>query len=176
MAIYQSHYFSPVYDDVKGHLYTAKLRGNSDPVFTELPGATYNFAWVFSVGNEIFVQIQLPHAYKEGTDLRPHLHLLTNDTNWASRTGKFQLDYVIIPVNETTGAEQTINTIVYTPTAQNKQEIVSCGTITGTTLQISDLLFFRVSRIATTGTELTNLYILDFDCHIQKDSDGSLSL
>ena len=56
----------------------ARPTGSNQPTFAQI-GTTGLFAWRMAEGDQLyFSDLQLPHDYKEGTDLHPHAHFATD--------------------------------------------------------------------------------------------------
>ena len=64
-----------VWDDLRVPLTTAKLAGGTNPDYsTFTTGALYAYLFDAAALQEITFTVQLPHSYKLGSDLHPHLH------------------------------------------------------------------------------------------------------
>jgi len=130
----------------------------------------------FAVGDYIFFQAQMPHSWKVGTPIEPHLH-------WAKITSasgnvKWQLDYRISKIGEVWSSFDTISD--ETPDVSDNDTaythaLTSLGEIDMTDDEnISDMIIGKISRVAASGTEYgTRAALLEFDIHYQVDSFGS---
>ena len=131
----------------------------------------------FAIGDYLFCQVQLPHAWREGTVLRPHFHWMKitsgpNLVNW-------QLDYrwarigEVMDVAWTTISDETPD--VSDGDTAWQHALTALPDITppdGT--QVSDMLVCKISRIATAGASYgTRAALLEFDIHYKIDSFGS---
>ena len=134
--------------------------------------------FLFAVNEIVFVHVQLPHAWKDGSDIKPHVHWYkttsaTGDVNW-------QLDYRWAPISEvfdaswtTVNVESTVGGTPDTDTA-NKHLISTFGAVSTSGKELSDMLIIKLSRVAATGTEYgADAGLLEFDIHYQSDGRGS---
>lgn len=126
----------------------------------------------------VFLAAQLPHQYKEGSDLSPHVHWMK--TTSATGSVYWQLEYKWVRIGEVMDASWT--TIAsYTPTVSdsdtaNKHAITPFSSISGTNTQISDMLIMKLSRIGgdTNDTYGDDAELLEFDIHYEIDHYGSI--
>lgn len=152
------------------------------------------FTWQFADGSDRSVDfsIQLPHDYKPGTTVYPHIH-------WAPLTAAstqrvlWKIDYQWKNFGDTyvassgsttiTGynvVNSTSKTIEETPTeslSAMKCTITPIGTgITGTGKGISSIIMCRLTRVGSDGTSDTytgNAALLSLDIHYETDTFGS---
>jgi hypothetical protein len=128
---------------------------------------------------EFRVVAQLPHAYKEGSDIEPHIHYALKDAIGAS-TIKLTMQYVWANVNDdfgnTTSIEKTIDSGDFSTGDANKHKARSFGEIDGTGKNISSIFMAVISRDGDSSEDDfdEDVYILEFDIHYQRDADGSL--
>ncbi|NDP26893.1 MAG: hypothetical protein GZ087_05625 [Flavobacterium sp.] len=109
------------------------------------------FLWMFSASTEqeVYFTVQLPHKYKVGTNLLPHVH-------WTTATGiptgtnvVWGLEYTVIaiggafPTTSTLTANSVIGSIG-TPTGTGQHLITSLGSINGSGIDISTILICRL--------------------------------
>lgn len=117
--------------------------------------------------------IELLHDYKEGTDIRPHIHWMPNDTGagnvkfslgyrWFNRADVMPAETVITVTQSAGGVQYQHNTAVFT-------------TITGTGKGIGSRFVFRLFRdpADVADTYANHALTLDFGIHYQCDSQGS---
>lgn len=137
---------------------------------------TTNIGLAFSatLDNDIQCIAQMPHAWREGTSVRPHIH-------WEAGTGftpgqavVWALSYRWRNNGETLGA-LTTHTVTVTPTHTLALMITAFPELDGTGKNISSIIDIEVSRLATaTGDDLAATAILkEFDIHYLVDSLGS---
>jgi hypothetical protein len=180
------------WDDLKVPALTTKLFGVSDPDFvvykTDGAGSRGVFLYWFDklLEEEVFFIVQLPHSYKQGSDIRPHVHWLPKTTGGAGLFVKWGLEYTWANINGVYAANTTIITTdassssTATTSGDNimtidKHYVSSFPSITGTGKTISSMLICRVFRDATDATDDydDDAGLLEFDIHFEKDTVGS---
>jgi len=127
----------------------------------------------------VFLVAQLPHSYKPGSTLRPHLH-------WAKSTSAagnvmWQLDYKWAKIGEVIDASfttlSTTSAVAGTPdtNAAGKHLISSFGDISGAGAQLSDILVMKLSRIGGNAADTygADAIMFEFDIHFESDISGS---
>lgn len=139
-----------------------------------------NFQAINFVNNqadEVQFTTQLPHVWKEGDAIFPHVHF----SPWTTGTGNVQfiLEYYQANVNEQFPASPSTYTMTYN-VASNKQwyHLIANNSIpmsmTGKTA--SNMLYCRLYRDNTVGSNLAaRVTFLGFDYHYVKDSLSSRS-
>lgn len=165
-----------VYDDLRIPANTLSIPAASAPDFDGTNGC-----WLFdnNTTEEVFMQIQFPHGWKQESDITPHLHW--QKTTSASGNVYWQLDYKWAPINEVMDSGfttlSTTSTVAGTPDTDTADLhlISSFGDITTSGRQISDMLVMKLSRI---GGDAADTYgadarLLEFDIRIQYNSIGS---
>lgn len=128
----------------------------------------------------IFTEAQMPHAWVNGTDIKPHVH-------WAKTTSAagdvaWQLEYKHAPINAVMDASFTligpITTAVFTdPDTLDHHLITSFGSVTMTGYNDSHIMLFKLSRM---GSDVGDTYgadakLLSYDVHYQSNSRGSVT-
>lgn len=128
----------------------------------------------------IYALAQMPHAWLEGTEIRPHLHW--QKTTSAVGNVAWKCRYKMAPIGEVMDAAWTdlgekaspVSSTPDTDTADYHM-ITSLGTITMTDKGLSDCILFEVSRIGGSGADTygADARLLEFDVHYLIDSWGS---
>ena len=174
------------WDDIRVPVISTKEGGTKKPSFIKLNdnGAAsqgvFTYAFDEAVEEELYFAVQLPHAWKYGSDLEPHVHWIPNSNGAAGTDVSWGLEYSWTNVGEVMGN----TTIIYGDTnflaedlIANKQYITSLPTIAGVGKTLSSMLICRVFRDATStgGTDDYNddAYLLEIDFHAQIDTFGS---
>ena len=123
--------------------------------------------------SEVFFTVQIPHSYKEGTDVHPHVHWTPTtasggDVRWRFRYAWANI-YEDFPVYTTVNINATAS-----GTAWNHQ-VNGFGAIDGTGKKISSMLVCRLMRYGDYGQDTYPDYasFLEFDFHFEVDSPGS---
>jgi hypothetical protein len=165
---------------------TATTRsGTNTPTFSSFIGGTflYYFGKNTQPTNEqsLYFTCQLPHSYKEGTNLFPHVHYVPNNT---TNTGQvvWGLEYTWTNINGVFGPTNTI--IGITPIIGNEGNVhhvtelgSSIDGIDGTGKLISSMLVCRIFR---QGESASDTYVdpngpglMEVDFHFQQCGIGS---
>lgn len=188
----------PVYDDIRVPLERGALAGGNNPTFTKFKdngaGSAGVFAYSFSdqaiAGNEeeLFFSVQLPHNYKEGTDLKPHIHWTPAVSGAADQFVKWGLEYTIANMNGTFGntgiitsdasSASTATTSGDSTLTAGKGYLTEIGTISGSGVQISAMLICRVFRNSSHADDdlAQAAFGFEVDFHHQIDTLGSRQL
>ena len=163
------------YDDLKFPAASANPPGlASDPDFD-----TTNGGYLFDAGSTelLFFAAQMPHAWKEGTGIHPHLHW--QKTTSASGNVYWQLDYKMAPIGEVMDSSfttlTTTSVVGSTPDTDtaNKHLISSFDEISMTGKGLSDMILIKLSRIGGSDTYGADARLLEFDIHYEINSFGS---
>ena len=125
----------------------------------------------------------MPHTWKEGSVISPHIHW--QKTTSADGDVLWQLDYEVVANGSVAAMDygsqlQQSSTVAGTPDNDTANEVLisSFGEIDMTGEEISVLIFWKLSRIGgdAADTYAANARLLEFDIHYQKDSAGSMTL
>jgi hypothetical protein len=132
-----------------------------------------------SADNVICGVAQMPHAWKEGSAISPHLHLRF-PTSAASNT-RWKLEYDIADV----GGDFTNNSgtltdggaiTVANPENVKKHVIADFADIAMTGREVSAVVLWKISRLANSDAadnHTSAVELLEFDIHYEIDSMGS---
>lgn len=172
-----------VYNDFVVPLGTAKAGGNS-PGWEKFRdnGSGSNGVWVWTFANsstdELQIIVQMPHEWKEGSAINPHIHW--SPMTSASGAVKWGMEYTW--ANYDQGATQTypattmLNaTSASFSNAQYGSMITSFGPITLTNGKISNILLIRLFRNSSdpADTYPDKVAGLSFDIHYEANTLGS---
>jgi len=171
------NYKDGLWDDLRFPATAVNLPGlGSDPDVD----STYGGCYLFDSGSTeyVFFIVQLPHAWKIGSVLEPHVHW--EKTSSAAGNVYWRLEYYWHRIGEVPGSIQTLNaTTVVSGTPDDNTDsrhlITAFDPITVADAGISDVLTMTLSRI---GGDAADTYgadarFLEFDIHIQTDQTGS---
>ena len=125
------------------------------------------------------IQVQLPHRWKEGSTLYPHVHWSKSTADVGSVV--WQLEYKWLPIGQTMDTSWTVLTVSTPITATPdgniaRQHLISSFTpIAATGKKISDMLIMKLSRLApdAADTYAAAALFYQYDIHIEIDSMGS---
>lgn len=155
---------------------TSVQKGASAPDLVAFLGAGNLLVNAFN-GNatveQVYFTIQLPHSYKEGSDITPHVHWTPTDAN--AGDVKWQLEYSWANIDATFPAVTTIIATDSTDTTAWKHHFVDFSVISGTGKTISSMLICRLFRDPTDGADTygSDATFLEFDVHFEIDTVGS---
>jgi len=148
----------------------------SDPDFD-----TTNGGWLFdaTATELVFLAAQMPHAWKEGSRIRPHVHW--QKTTSAAGDVYWQLDYKKVPIAEVMDASFTTLTVSSTVPGTPDNDLAgehlisTFGDVSMTENTLSDMFLFKLSRIGgnAADTYAADVRLLEFDIHYQLNSLGS---
>lgn len=149
------------------------------------PASNTTFGWLEFAHNAdafVFTHFQLPHAWREGSNISPHVHWCK--TTAAAGEVEWQLDYRWFNIGEVMDGDWTtlssMTPAVLDDDTQYQQALTALGTISGDRHQVSDMLICKLTRLGTSYSG-SNHYgaaaaLLELDLHIQIDSLGSEQL
>jgi len=150
----------------------------SDP---DIDTTTFPGTLLFRAGGVevVGLVVQLPHSYKEGTDLMPHLHWMkttsaAGDVLWRIRYKVMRIG-AVADAAFTTLESSTPSANVPDNDTANEHVITPLGTIPGTGLGISDMICIELSRVGNdpADTYAADARLLEFDIHYEQDEPGS---
>lgn len=172
-------WYPSVWEDLRIPVTATTRGGSKDPPFLLCrdngAGSQGVFSYHFSnlQEEELYFACQIPHAWDEGTEIRPHVHW--SATTAAAGTVRWGLEYSISRI----GTVFPNTTLIYinqaTVGAAWSQQVAAFSAIAMTTQTISTMLLCRIFRdplhAADTYGAPAALFELDF--HYQRDSAGS---
>lgn len=173
-----------VWDDLRITPGSFDRVGVSDPaIVVYAPGGGANtYLYEFQLDDIASFTIQLPHGYKQGTDITCHVHWTPgargNEENGA--TVGWKVDYSWANIDGNFGALATVDLSDTCDGTDHKHLMTPSGTITGTSKEISSMLICNIKRTDTgtddtwAGTASGQLpMILEIDFHYEIDTLGS---
>ena len=181
-----------VWDDLMVYPDATSRGGSKSPVwggsaataFKKNAAATSQgvFLWMFSASTEqeVYFTVQLPHSYKIGSAIYPHVHWTTATGTPSGTNVMWGFEYTVIAIGGTfpTTSILTSNSVIPpigTPTGTGQHLITSFGSISGTNLGISTVLVCRLFRETGNASDTfgNEVGLLGFDIHYEKDTQGS---
>jgi len=164
---------SPQYDDWRWGGAGINPVGSASPAtLTEV--TTREWSYVFANGNFMaFHDLQIPHDYKEGTDILPHIHVASSTD--AAATGTFTMNFFgILGAGQDVApeAELTLTAAISIPANKYRRGYTFDfnGVIPGAGRTISSCGTIQLSYALTSGD---GIIMRGFDGHYQKDRLGS---
>lgn len=146
----------------------------SKPDFDQLTalGSVKTYCFDGATDETVFFLSQMPHAWKQGTAIRPHLHI-TPKVGTTNATTIWTLEYTIANYSATFGATTTI-TATASISAAYQHKIISFPEISATNGIISMMMIGAITRLGSADTYTQDTALLEFDIHYQLDGSGSV--
>lgn len=144
------------------------------------PGpATYDpnslaFSFAANAIESIAIIAQMPHGWKVGSDIHPHIHWHPTTTDVGNVL--WRMEYKWTNINEVeSGSWTTIDYLEAGDGVTNKYQIAPFAIISGLGKTLSSILKIKISRIGNDGTDTfaTAALLDEFDIHYQEDTLGS---
>ena len=145
----------------------------SKPDYVTFISNTKTFHFDAGADETVTFAIQLPHSYKEGTDLEVHIHWSPTSTNTGNVAWLFE--YTAIAIDGTFSAVDTTSAIqAGSGTAYAHQVAEFAAVISGIGLTISSMIMCALTRDVDYDDDYSGeAAFLEFDLHYQMDSLGS---
>lgn len=164
-----------VWDDIRVPAQSARLNPvQTKPDFSTFVGGTQTFQFDPTSDETVHFSVQLPHNYKLGTDLKPHIHWSPNDTNTGSVVWK--LEYTLANFEDTFPATSNLQVADPADGTALKHQIAPLGTIDGSGIDsLSTMIICALTRVATDGSDTytNDAALLEIDFHYEIDTLGS---
>lgn len=164
------------WDDMRFPAFMLKQGGVKDPTtIAYSAGYVEAFSYQGVEGNEerLFGIAQLPHGYKEGSDIEFHVHWVPETADNAAVGWK--LTYEWMNIDGTFSSTSTIEATQAINNEADKHIYTDVGTITGTSKTISSMILFELRRHSSDGADTFDdlAYLLEADFHFEIDAMGS---
>lgn len=185
-----------VWDDLRVPLTRGLTGATNPPTFAQFKDNgdssvgvyLYSFADESVAGNEeqLWFEAQLPHGYKEGSDICAHIHWTPAVSGGVNQFVKWGLEYTWQSINGTFGnttiitsdasAAATATSSGDTTLTAGKHYLTEIGTISGTGQTISSMLCCRLFRNSSHATDdlAQAAFGFEIDFHYRIDALGSL--
>lgn len=177
---------STVFNDLMVYPDATTKGGSNAPVWTKFmnngAGSQGVFLWMFdpSTEQEVYFTIQIPHSYKVGTSIYPHVHWTTTSGTPSGTNVVWGLEYTVMKIggnfgNTTLITSNTVISPIGTPTGTSQHLITAFPAIPGTGIEISTILVCRLYRKAADANDtfVNSVGLLGFDIHYESDTQGS---
>lgn len=153
--------------------------GSNPPAFTKLldDGSSstgiYCYHFEAAAEKELFFYTHLPHSYKEGTDVKFHVHWAPTTTNTGNVV--WGVEYSVANTNVALPNSTLVTATVAADGVAKAHQVDAVATITGTTLKVGTVIVGRFYRkAADAGDTFTGVAAaLTIDLHYQKDKFGT---
>lgn len=167
-----------VFEDLRVPAQNTKLNpSKSEPAFEEFIDGLFVLKFDTSNADDESAHFiaQIPHSYKVGSNLYPHVHWSPDNTN----TGdvRWQFEYVIASIDDEFSSSATTNTVTAVAAGSvGAHQVNSFPVIDGSGIGISSIIIGRLTRLSQSDAEDTftgNACFLEFDFHYEIDTLGS---
>jgi hypothetical protein len=139
-------------------------------------GATGIYTRGFAVGEQGSGSIEIPHDYKEGSNITFHIHWGANAAPTGTDYVKWELTYSISRT-ESTFPAATVITVETAYDTQYELKRSDFTAITGTNIKIGDQLNFTIKRIAAAGDAFGGEALVEtIGFHYEADTVGSRTI
>lgn len=161
---------TPVYDDII--IYAANLRpGGTPPSFVAFQDSIYAISFINGSTDIVYGAFEIPHTYKEESDIEIHLHWSPSTTDTGSCD--WLMKYTIAGMLGTFGAEQTLTFAQAGSGTVNKHQYVTANAlIAGAGITIGTVIAFALSRPAGDGFS-GDAFLHSVGAHYLRDTLGS---
>jgi hypothetical protein len=165
------------WDDQPVDISSVRLPAVGAPTWT-----SYKNSFVLSfdgaADNTVYFTTQLPHKYKEFSDLLFHIHYVPEDN--AAGNVRWVFTHSWASLNSAFPTATSVTTIIATPEVTDQHTLGSIATMTAdNTKRISSILLCSLTRTGTHADDTYNskaIYLVSADFHILLDAMGSLSV
>lgn len=178
-----------VYDDIMVFPDATSRGSSNQPVMAKFNTNSGQgvFLWMFDkdAEQELYFTLQIPHGYKLGSKLYPHVHWTTTSGTPTGTDVVWGLEYTIMKIGgnfNATTSTMTANSVIPgigTPSGTRQHLITPFGTIASgaapNDLGISTIIVCRLYRKAGDSLDVfgNSVGLLGFDIHYEKDTEGS---
>jgi len=166
-----------VWEDLRFPVSTVNLGLINAPTQTPYKGGiTLAFAdtGVLNQEEDIYFTAQIPHSYKEGSDIDVHIHWTPEDNTAGNVYWTFSHSWSSI--GGTFPAATEINVATACDTVTDKHQMDDLVTLDGTGKTISSILICRLTRHSSNALDTYDgkePYLHEIDFHYEKDTVGS---
>lgn len=150
-----------------------KLPGVSDPSWTAYKGS-YVLTFAKAADNIASFSAQMPHGYKQGSDIEFHLHLAYPDNGAGGSRWVFTHSWA--NMGAAFPGETTVPLTVASPEITDQHQYSEIATLSGAGKTISSILLCSIMREGTDAVNDTYddvSYLVSMDFHYQRDTNGS---
>ena len=170
------HQINTRWDDLRTPAYGVKKVLGKEPTDQAYKGGVVQ-SFVSGADNAVAFTVQLPHSYKEESDLCFHLHVIipTAGAGGAAENVKFDFTYSWANIDGVFPAETPVSvTTDVKDIAADTHFIIEFPHFDGTGKTISSVLICSLTRdTGVANNYADDIYLSELDFHFEKDSNGS---
>lgn len=162
-----------VWDDQQVDISSVRLPASGAPSWQAYKGGQV-LSFAAAATNTIYFTVQLPHSYKEGSDIEFHIHLAYADGNAGNTAWTFT--HSAAAIGGTFPEETTVSLVAAaSPGEADNHSVHDLATITGAGLGISSMALCSLARVGgdASDTYASAAYLVGLDFHVRKDTLGS---
>lgn len=162
-----------VWEDANVSALAARVGGTA-PTFAAAINGIYGLRFDDgATAPEIHGSIEIPHSYKEGTDLVFHIHWSPTTTNTGNC--RWGIEYSCANAGSAFPTSTTAYAVQAGSGTVNQNQLLDIVTISGTGRKISDIIAFRLFRDAPNAADTFtgNAFLWQIGIHFEKDTVGS---
>jgi hypothetical protein len=178
LAVYVGEFelYDTVWDDlrVSGNSFDKNVNAPSLLAFGASGGLlAYQFTGTGVTVNQVYFALQIPHSYKLGTNLCPHVHWTPTTTDAGNVV--WQLEYAWQDLGAVFSPVTPIEIVDATSGVAWKHQLAEFPEISGAGAQLSSMLICRLFRdpAHASDTYEHDAALLEFDIHFQANTLGS---
>lgn len=162
-----------VYNDII--IQTSNLRpGSTPPAFTAFKDSIFGFSFINAQSDEMHGGFEIPHDYKEGTELEVHVHWSPSSTDTGNCVWTFSYSKLTAGSGAPSETVLTASTGIAGGGVALAPQYTTIGTIAGTAYKIGEIVTFRIAR--PSGDSFTgDAFLHSVGVHYMSDTTGSLS-
>jgi len=169
---------STVWDDFRLSAISSKLPTSNAPDFVLFKNdggtsvGTYAYAFDKNTNESVFYVMQLPHNWKEGSDLKAHVHWCPIDTGTGNV--RWALEYTWANIGGTFGNATSFVMQDAADGTAYKHQMTDATTLTATGKTHSSMLVCRLFRSAVNAADTydNDAIFLELDFHYEVESLG----
>ena len=162
-----------IWDDLQVNISSVRLPASGSPTWQAYKGGQV-LSFAAAATNTIYFTAQLPHGYKEGSDLEFHIHLAYADGNAGNTAWTFT--HSAAGINGTFPTETSVALVAAaSPESADAHKVHDLATLSGAGLGISSFVLCSLARVGgdATDTYASSAYLVGLDFHVQSDTLGS---
>jgi len=159
------------WDDLRFPAATVRVPGSGGPGAVAIVGTIQTLGFDASSRETVYLQAQLPHNWKKGTAINPHVHWCSTQTTGGSAV--WGIEYSVADIGGSFAAATTSVVTQTATTAHNMAllDSIDMSAYTGPSTMLLIALFRDSTAAADTLT--TDAHLLEFDIHYKINSLGS---
>lgn len=175
----RSEFTSGGWLDMSG-LFTAGTQPATNPPTLTQWGTSGIYAWSFTTNDQLFFSFKMPHSFKAGSAVWPHVHWAPSSAMADGETVVWVIEWMAAPLDPTTPvafdhASPVTSTLTFTSSGVTIADAhLSTEALSGSTIPNSEpgtMVMARVYRAA--GTYAGAIFGLSLNAHFQADRFGT---